>query len=109
MTQGCQALGDPLTITAADGNLILEIEGRPAVEAYERTLSDPRHPGLRQMTPHLLAGIGELRLGRPLELRRQAVRGRRAAIAPRWPSPSRCAPARRSASRCATRSARATT
>ena len=59
MTQGCQALGDPLTITAAEGNLILEIEGRPAVEAYERTLSDPRHPGLRQMTPHLLAGIGE--------------------------------------------------
>ena len=33
MTQGCQALGDPLTITAAEGNLILEIEGRPAVEA----------------------------------------------------------------------------
>jgi len=59
MTQGCQALGDPLTITAADGNLILEIEGRPAYEAYERTLADPRHPGLRQMTAHLLAGIGE--------------------------------------------------
>ena len=33
MTQGCQALGDPLTITAAEGNLILEIDGRPAVEA----------------------------------------------------------------------------
>jgi len=60
MTQGCQALGDPLTITAAEGNLILEIDGRPAVEALDRTLSDPRHPGLRQMTPHLLAGIGEL-------------------------------------------------
>jgi small ligand-binding sensory domain FIST len=30
------------------------------VEALDRTLSDPRHPGLRQMTPHLLAGIGEL-------------------------------------------------
>ena len=38
MTQGCQALGDPLTITAAEGNLILEIEGRPAVEALDRTL-----------------------------------------------------------------------
>jgi small ligand-binding sensory domain FIST len=59
MTQGCQPLGDPLTITAADGNLILEIDGRPPVEALERALSDPRHPGLRQMTPHLLAGIGE--------------------------------------------------
>ena len=59
MTQGCQALGDPLTITAAEGNLILEIDGRPAVEALDRALSDPRHPGLRQMTEHLLAGIGE--------------------------------------------------
>ena len=63
MTQGCQALGDPLTITAAEGNLILEIEGRPAVEALNRTLSDPRHPGLQQMKQHLLAGVGELGAG----------------------------------------------
>jgi small ligand-binding sensory domain FIST len=63
MTQGCQALGDPLTITAAEGNLILEIEGRPPVEAINRTLSDPRHPGLSQMRDHLLAGIGELGAG----------------------------------------------
>jgi small ligand-binding sensory domain FIST len=60
MTQGCQGLGEPLTITAADGNLILELDGRPPVEALNRTIADPRHPFLRQMTPHLLAGIGEL-------------------------------------------------
>jgi small ligand-binding sensory domain FIST len=60
MTQGCQAVGETLTITAAEGNLILEIDGRPAVEALDRALSDPRNPGLRGMTPHLLAGIGEL-------------------------------------------------
>jgi small ligand-binding sensory domain FIST len=60
MTQGCQALGDPLTITAAEGNLILEIDGRPPREALDKTLSDPRHPGLRQMKDQLLAGIGEL-------------------------------------------------
>ena len=63
MTQGCQALGDPLTITAAEGNLILEIDGRPPGEALDKALSDPRHPGLRQMKDHLLAGIGELGLG----------------------------------------------
>jgi small ligand-binding sensory domain FIST len=63
MTQGCQALSDPLTITAAEGNLILEIDGRPAMEALEKALSDPRHPGLRQMTKHLLAGISELGAG----------------------------------------------
>ncbi|HXJ21920.1 MAG TPA: FIST N-terminal domain-containing protein [Polyangia bacterium] len=60
MTQGCQAVGAPHTITAAEGNLILEIDGRPAVEALDRTLSDPNHPGLRQMSRHLLAGISEL-------------------------------------------------
>jgi small ligand-binding sensory domain FIST len=60
MTHGCQALGEPLTITAADGNLILELDGRPPVEALYRTISDPRNPGLGKMTPHLLAGIGEL-------------------------------------------------
>jgi small ligand-binding sensory domain FIST len=60
MTQGCQSLGDPLTITAAEGNLILEIDGRPPVEALDRALAVPHHRGLRRMTPHLLAGIGEL-------------------------------------------------
>jgi small ligand-binding sensory domain FIST len=60
MTQGCQALSEPLTITAADGNLVLELDGRPSVEALRRAITDPRNPGLRQMTPHLLAGIGEL-------------------------------------------------
>ena len=45
MTQGCQALGDPLTITAAEGNLILEIDGRPAVEALEQRSPTPATPG----------------------------------------------------------------
>jgi len=39
MTQGCQALSEPLTITAADGNLVLELDGRPSVEALQRALS----------------------------------------------------------------------
>jgi small ligand-binding sensory domain FIST len=60
MTQGCQALSEPLTITAADGNLVLELDGRPSVEALQRAVSDPLNPALRRMTPHLLAGIGEL-------------------------------------------------
>jgi small ligand-binding sensory domain FIST len=60
MTQGCQALSEPLTITAAEGNLIIELDGRPSVEALQRAIFDPRNPALRRMTPHLLAGIGEL-------------------------------------------------
>ena len=63
VTQGCQAVGAPHTITAAEGNLILEIDGRPAVEALEKALRDPSHPGLRQMSGHLLAGISELGAG----------------------------------------------
>jgi small ligand-binding sensory domain FIST len=60
MTHGCQSLTEPLTITAADGNLVIELDGRPSVEALQRAISDPRNPALRRMTPHLLAGIGEL-------------------------------------------------
>src|SRR6185369_11235930 len=66
MTQGCQSLSEAMTITAAEGNLILEIDGRPPVEALQRALADPRNSGLKQMTrlkqmtPHLMAGIGEL-------------------------------------------------
>jgi small ligand-binding sensory domain FIST len=60
MTQGCQALSGAHTITAADGNLVLELDGRPSVEALKRAITDPRNPALRRMTPHLLAGIGEL-------------------------------------------------
>ena len=98
MTQGCQGLTDPMTITAADGNLILEIEGRPPIEILEQALAEPRNRGLGQITGHLLAGIGDIvgSGGR----RRSRARGR---------SPSRCGRDRRSASRCATRSARATT
>ncbi len=46
MTQGCQAVGDPMTITAAEGNLIFEIDGRPAIEALDRALSSTRVSGL---------------------------------------------------------------
>ena len=109
MTQGCQALGDPLTITAAEGNLILEIEGRPAVEALERTLSDPRHPGPAPDDAAPARRHRRARLGRPIELRRAAVRGRRRRSRGAGRRRAGARRARRSASRCATRSARATT
>jgi small ligand-binding sensory domain FIST len=63
MTQGCQGLTDPMTITAADGNLILEIEGRSPIEILERALAEPRNRGLGQITGHLLAGIGDIMSG----------------------------------------------
>jgi small ligand-binding sensory domain FIST len=60
MTQGCQGLTEPMTITAADGNLILEIEGRSPIDILEQALAEPRNRGLGQMTGHLLAGIGDI-------------------------------------------------
>jgi len=60
MTQGCQGLTDPMTITAAEGNLILEIEGRSPIDILEQALSEPRNRGLGQITGHLLAGIGDI-------------------------------------------------
>ena len=108
MTQGCQAVGDPQTITAAEGNLILEIDGRPAVEALEKTLSNPNNPGLRQMTS--ICWLASASWGRVVGRTTSCVRSPSpTAIARRWRSPSRCGRGRRSASRCATRSARART
>jgi small ligand-binding sensory domain FIST len=63
MTQGCQGLTDPMTITAAEGNLILEIEGRSPIEILEKALAEPRNRGLGQITGHLLAGIGDISSG----------------------------------------------
>jgi small ligand-binding sensory domain FIST len=60
MTQGCQGLTEPMTLTAAEGNMILEIEGRSPVEILEQALAEPRNRGLGQITGHLLAGIGDI-------------------------------------------------
>ena len=61
MTQGCQGLSEPMTITAADGNLILEIDGRSPQEILRKMLADPRNRALGPaMAEHLLAGIGDL-------------------------------------------------
>jgi small ligand-binding sensory domain FIST len=60
MTQGCQGLTEPMTITRAEGNLILEIEGRSPIEILKQALAEPGNRGLGQMTGHLLAGIGDI-------------------------------------------------
>ena len=35
ITQGCQPVGQPMTITKADGNLIFEIDDRPAFDVFK--------------------------------------------------------------------------
>ncbi len=36
VSQGCRPVGEPMTVTAADGNLVQQLAGRPAVEQIER-------------------------------------------------------------------------
>ncbi len=38
VSQGCRPVGPPLTVTRAEGNLILELDGQPALERTEQTL-----------------------------------------------------------------------
>ena len=49
ITQGCQPIAEPMVITKAEGNLIYEIDGRPALEAFARVLKgrSPKISGAR--------------------------------------------------------------
>jgi len=38
VSQGCRPVGPPLTVTRAEGHLILELDGQPALERAEQTL-----------------------------------------------------------------------
>src|SRR5690348_2060489 len=40
VSQGCRAVGPPLEVTAGDGNLILELDGQPALERAESVLRE---------------------------------------------------------------------
>ena len=50
VSQGCRPVGPPLTVTRAEGNLILELDGQPALERAEqmlRGLDDGERESLR--------------------------------------------------------------
>jgi small ligand-binding sensory domain FIST len=40
VSQGCRPIGPPLEITRADGNLVLELDGQPALERAEQVLRE---------------------------------------------------------------------
>jgi len=40
VSQGCRPVGDPMTVTAAEGNVVHQIAGRPAVEQIERLVRE---------------------------------------------------------------------
>ncbi len=40
VSQGCRAIGPPLTVTRGEGNVIAELDGRPAIERVEEVLQE---------------------------------------------------------------------
>jgi small ligand-binding sensory domain FIST len=57
ITQGCQPISEPMVITKADGNLIYEINQRPALEAFARLLKGPLADDLRRALMVLFVGL----------------------------------------------------
>lgn len=58
-SHGCQGVSEALTITAVEHNVILEIDGRPAVDVLREVLELPGNRPLEKLSVPLLAGIGD--------------------------------------------------
>jgi small ligand-binding sensory domain FIST len=57
ITQGCQPLGEPCRITRGGSNLILELDGRPALEVLRSRLPAPLRDSLERLGGHLFVGL----------------------------------------------------
>ena len=57
ITQGCQPISAPMTITKAEGNLIYEIDDRPAIEVFAKLLKGPLAKDLRRALMILFVGL----------------------------------------------------
>ena len=57
ITQGCQPISPPMTITKAEGNLIFEIDDRPAIEVFAKLLKGPLAEDLRRALMVLFVGL----------------------------------------------------
>jgi small ligand-binding sensory domain FIST len=57
ITQGCQPVSQPMEITRAEGNLIYEINHRPAIEAFARLLKGPLAEDIRRALMVLFLGL----------------------------------------------------
>jgi small ligand-binding sensory domain FIST len=57
ITQGCQPISQPMIITKAEGNLIYEIDDRPAIEVFARLLKGPLAEDIRRALMVLFVGV----------------------------------------------------
>lgn len=56
-TQGCTPIGEPLTITKAKENIIVEIGGRPALDRLRESLGSLEMPEPKNLAGSVFAGI----------------------------------------------------
>lgn len=57
MTQGCQPITEPMTITQAQGNVIFEIDSRPAFEVFAKVIKGPLLDDLRRALAVVFVGL----------------------------------------------------
>jgi small ligand-binding sensory domain FIST len=57
ITQGCQPLGEPCRVTRGTGNLILELDGRPALETLRLRLPSALRDQVGQLSGHLFVAV----------------------------------------------------
>ena len=57
ITQGCQPVTEPLTVTKAEGNLIFEIDHRPAFEIFAQVIGAPLLANLRRALAFVFVGV----------------------------------------------------
>jgi small ligand-binding sensory domain FIST len=57
ITQGCQPISESMVITKAEGNLIYEINDRPAIEVFARLLKGPLAEDIRRALMVLFVGV----------------------------------------------------
>jgi small ligand-binding sensory domain FIST len=57
ITQGCQPITEPMVITKAEGNLIFEIDNRPALEVFAKLLKGPIAEDLRRALMFIFVGL----------------------------------------------------
>jgi small ligand-binding sensory domain FIST len=68
ITQGCQPITEPLVITRAGGNIIYEIDNRPAFEVFTSVLKGPLLEDLRRALMYVFVGV-------PADRRRNSMGG----------------------------------
>lgn len=57
ISQGCQPVTEPMTITKTEGNVIFEIDNRPAFEIFARVIKGPLLGDLRRALAFVFAGL----------------------------------------------------